>query len=249
VRLLVTVAHPDDEAFGCGSVLAHAADRGVETFVVCATRGERGQPAPARPIAGDLGAVREAELRAACGGLGVRAVHVLDWCDSDVGGEPAPGSLAAADPADVEAAIEAVVEAVRPHVVVTLDASDGHRDHAVVRDATLAVVARSGRWPVRTYLWCLPRSLMTRFVGVASLGTPDEEITTVVDVAHLVDRRWAAIRAHASQVPPYDAMDPVLQQAFLVTDHLRRVVPAWTGGPMETDWIPRPDEIAAGAGG
>ena len=45
-RLLVVVAHPDDEAFGCGSVLAHATRRGLRSTVVCATRGELGEPAP-----------------------------------------------------------------------------------------------------------------------------------------------------------------------------------------------------------
>ena len=45
-RLLVTVAHPDDETFGCGSLLAHASARGIETVVACATRGELGEIAP-----------------------------------------------------------------------------------------------------------------------------------------------------------------------------------------------------------
>ena len=64
--MLVVVAHPDDETFGLGSLLAYAAARGVETVVACATRGELGEIAPGCGVAqSELGAVREAELRAA----------------------------------------------------------------------------------------------------------------------------------------------------------------------------------------
>ena len=41
-RLLLVHAHPDDETFGCGSLLAHARRMGVRTVVACATRGEAG---------------------------------------------------------------------------------------------------------------------------------------------------------------------------------------------------------------
>jgi N-acetyl-1-D-myo-inositol-2-amino-2-deoxy-alpha-D-glucopyranoside deacetylase len=239
VKVLVTVAHPDDEAFGCGSLLADAAARGVESVVVCATRGELGEPAPGSGVQADrLGAVREAELRVATSLLGVRRVEVLDWLDSGVGGEPAPGSFVAAPLDDVADRLATIVADVRPDVVVTLDASDGHRDHAHVRDATLAAVERSGWQPARVYLWCLPASLLAEVTGYTNLGTPDDEITTVVDTSQHLDLRWRAMRAHASQVPPYDAMAPALQHAFLATDRLRRLAPPWTGGPVETDWLP-----------
>lgn len=241
-RLLVTVAHPDDEAFGCGSVLAHATASGMESVVACATRGELGEMAPGlshcHPSHEQMGRLREAELRTAASILGAGRVEVLGWVDSGMEGEPADGSLAAADPAEVEAAIAAVIEDVRPQVVVTLDASDGHRDHAVVRDATLAAVARTARRPERVYLWCLPRSLLSEFSGVPTLGTPDEDVTTVVDVAAHLEQRWEAMRAHRSQVPPYDAMSDEMAQAFLGSDRLLRVLPPWSGGDVERDWVP-----------
>ncbi|MGZ4726641.1 MAG: PIG-L deacetylase family protein [Acidimicrobiales bacterium] len=242
MRLLVAVAHPDDEAFGCGSVLAHASAHGVDATVVCATRGELGEPAPGCGVdPSRLGDVREAELRQACAELGVERVEVLGWVDSGLEGPAAPGSLAAADPRSVTAALVALVGDVRPDVVVTLDASDGHRDHGAIRDATLAAVGQARHRPARTYLWCLARSLLGPFTGDDSLGTPDAEITTVVDVGDLVDQRWRAMRAHASQVPPYDAMDAELQLAFLATDRLRRVDPLWAGDALEDDWIPAAD--------
>jgi LmbE family N-acetylglucosaminyl deacetylase len=219
MKLLVAVAHPDDETFGCGSVLAHASARGVESVVVCATRGELGGPSPGLP----LGRRREAELRRACRVLGVGRVEVLGYPDGGVD-------------AAVQEPIAALLDEEEPDVVVTLDASDGHPDHAAVRDATLRAVA--GR-DIRTYLWCLPRSLMTQFTGDPSLGTPDEEITTTIDVSSYLPLRWEAMRAHASQVPPYASMSPELADAFLTVDRLKRVWPAWDAAERGDDWIER----------
>lgn len=238
-RLLVVVAHPDDEAFGTGSALAHAAARGARTVVVCATRGELGEPAPGSGLTrADLPAARERELRAACALLGVERVELLGYVDSGVDGDPAPGSLAAADPDELRGRITAYLDEVRPDVVLTLDASDGHRDHTSVRDAVLAGLDHATHRPAATYLSCLSRHLMREYGGI-ELGTPDDEITHLVDVADLLDLRWQAIRTHASQVPPFDAMDEELQHGFLATDRLRRVDPPWPGGPIETDWLSR----------
>jgi N-acetyl-1-D-myo-inositol-2-amino-2-deoxy-alpha-D-glucopyranoside deacetylase len=242
-NLLVVVAHPDDESFGCGSTLAHAAAGGGRTAVLCATRGEAGE---SRVATSDLAAVREAELRAAAAILGVEVLRLLDHRDSGMVGDPAPGTLAAADPAAVADEVRAVIEELQPEVIVTLDASDGHRDHAVMRDATLAAVDASAHPTGAVYLQCLARSSFAKwadhmraigggeaYLGPTDLGTPDEDITLRIDVAELLATRWAAIRAHASQASPYDDLPEDLQREMLGTDHLRLVRGADLLAPSE----------------
>ena len=42
-KMLVVVAHPDDETFGMGGTLALYAQLGVGIHLVCTTRGKRGR--------------------------------------------------------------------------------------------------------------------------------------------------------------------------------------------------------------
>lgn len=248
-RLLVVVAHPDDETFGCGSLLAHAASAGVQTVVACATRGEAGSPTPGRGLDDtDMAVVREAELRAAAELVGVERVELFDWIDSGMDGEPAAGTLVSTPIEEVASRVAALIDDVRPAVVVTLDASDGHRDHAHIRDATLHAAARSTWRPDRVYLHCLPQRLMRKWVealveqhpdsehlGLGDLGTPDDLITTVIDTTTHLDLRERAIALHRSQTSPYEVMPAELRREFLTVERLRRVQPEWHGGSLETD--------------
>ena len=43
LRLLAILAHPDDESLGFGGTLAKYYKEGVETYLICSTRGERGR--------------------------------------------------------------------------------------------------------------------------------------------------------------------------------------------------------------
>lgn len=245
-RLLVLVAHPDDETFGCGSILLRAAAAGAHTTVVCATRGEAGGVASGVTLPPEgLGALRARELYDAAHRLRVDEVELLGFADSGMDGEPPPGSLCAAPPDEVQKAVAEALGRYRPDVVVTLSADEGHRDHARVRDATIAALAGTG---TRLYLLALPRSLMREWVRLRTgdqdaaaytrlpeIGTPDDEITTRLDsAAHLAERE-AAIRAHASQVSPFEGLPDDLRRRFLTVDHLVRLTPPWTGGPFETD--------------
>jgi LmbE family N-acetylglucosaminyl deacetylase len=248
-RMLLTVAHPDDETFGCGSLLAHAADRGVEVTVVCATRGEAGEVAPGCDVPdGDLGAVREVELRAAADHLGVSEVVLLHWRDSGMDGEPAPGTFCGAPLGEVADALVPIIERLEPTVVVTLDATDGHRDHVHMRDATLAAVDRAGGPPRRVYLSCLPRPIMqgwmeslrerdpdSDYLHIGELGTPEDDIHVVIDTADLLTRREQAMALHRSQAPPHDVLPPDLRRRSLTAECLQQVRPPWDGGPVVTE--------------
>jgi LmbE family N-acetylglucosaminyl deacetylase len=232
-RLLAVVAHPDDETFGCGSLLLHAAHTGWQTTVLCATRGEAGEPAAGSDL-GDrpLGEHRADELREAADLLGVHRLVLLDFVDSGMEGEAGPDTLHGADPAAVTAAVRAVAAEIEPDVVLSLDAADGHRDHARVRDAAVAVADEIG---VPAYLQALPRSLMSRWADhmaqarpemahlrYADLGTPDEQVAVVIDTTAHLAARERAIAVHRTQTSPFEGLPADLRRDFLTREHLVR---------------------------
>jgi LmbE family N-acetylglucosaminyl deacetylase len=133
--LMCVFAHPDDESMGVGGTLARYAATGVETYLVTATRGQRGWPAQPEAYPGPeaLGRRREKELRAAGEVLDLRRVDFLDYMD---------GELDQADSQEVVAQIVAHLRRVRPHVVVTFgpDGAYGHPDHIAISQFTTAAI-------------------------------------------------------------------------------------------------------------
>jgi LmbE family N-acetylglucosaminyl deacetylase len=249
-RLLVVVAHPDDETFGCGSILRRAADEGMVTAVLCATRGEAGESA-IDVAPGELASVREAETRAAGEVLGVSQIEFLGFQDSGMSGSAGPATLVAAPMNEVAQQIRAHIEAFRPDVVVTLDAGDGHRDHAHIRDATLGAVDAADWTVTRVYLQCLPQSLMRRWVDYMAAndpswehlqgelpGTPDESITTALDTSGCYEDRLRAIALHASQRSPFEGLPEELRRAFLTQESLIQARPVWPGGLITKALLP-----------
>ncbi|HEV2760574.1 MAG TPA: PIG-L family deacetylase [Acidimicrobiales bacterium] len=111
--LLCTVAHPDDESFGLGSLLAGAVAAGARVVLVCATRGEAGEDHTGAGRTGDvLGEVREQELRTAAAELGVAEVEVLGFADSGWDGPAPVNALVNAGEAAVTAVHQALTDTV-----------------------------------------------------------------------------------------------------------------------------------------
>lgn len=146
-RLLGIFAHPDDEGLMSGALLQYSTS-GVETGLVCATRGEVGEIADiALATPENLGEVREGEMRAAAGVLGVHNLWFLDYRDSGMAGTPEnqdPRSLAQASAAQVVGKLVGIIRQFRPQVMVTFDETGGygHPDHiAIYRHTTSAFYA------------------------------------------------------------------------------------------------------------
>ena len=134
LKLLAILAHPDDESLGLGSTLAKYANEGMETYLICATKGERGWMGDEKddPGEAEMARVRESELRRAAQTLGIRAVHFLGYID---------GELDQANPKEAAEKIAVLIREIRPQVAITFgpDGAYGHPDHiAISQYATAA---------------------------------------------------------------------------------------------------------------
>lgn len=216
-------AHPDDEAIGTGGILAQYGASGVRTVLVTCTNGEQGddlggvKPGEPGHRPDEVAAVRLAELRAAVEILGVSHLETLGYRDSGMAGWSANADPDVFCNVPVDQASERLEELMRryqPQVVVTYDENGGygHPDHIQAHRVTVAAAEATGV-PAKLYYAAIPRSAVAQFRRLIEesgadiegfdpppdFGTPDEEITAVVDVSAYTDQKLAALNAHASQ--------------------------------------------------
>jgi LmbE family N-acetylglucosaminyl deacetylase len=204
-------AHPDDEAYLAGGLLAAAADAGARVVCVSATRGERGTADPDRWPPARLGPVRVAELAASLAVLGVTEHHQLGYPDGGCGRVPVSEA--------VGRLVDLMAE-VRPDTVLTFgpDGMTGHLDHrrvsawatSAVRHSRPAIAPRL-LFAAKTAAWCDRFDPLHRALGVFPPGLPPrvpvhEVAVDLVLPDDLLDRKVAALHAHASQVSPLVAM-------------------------------------------
>jgi LmbE family N-acetylglucosaminyl deacetylase len=210
---MCVLAHPDDESLGTGGVLAKYAKEGIATYVVTATRGERGRfddigTSPGPEI---VGRTREAELRAAAAALGVREIALLDYLDAD---------LDKANPVEAAEKVAAQIRRLRPHVVVTFDpfGAYGHPDHIAISQITAGAIERAadlhrvskfyyfvnGERKFAAYQAAL-KKLTSTVDGVLreAFCWPDWTITTKVDARDVWRTVWAAVQCHKTQMSIY----------------------------------------------
>ena len=123
--ILVVAAHPDDEVLGCGGFIANQVRSGDEVFITFLSDGVTSRP-------GNLG-LQEIESRRNAARL---ASKVLGATDVSFGDFP-DNKLDASPLLEVIKSIEAVVELVRPQIVLTHFGGDLNIDHRIVNQAVL----------------------------------------------------------------------------------------------------------------
>jgi LmbE family N-acetylglucosaminyl deacetylase len=251
---MAVLAHPDDESLGIGGTLAKYAADGVETFLVTATRGERGRffTNENRPSDAEVGRVREEELRCAAAVLGIRELALLEYLD---------GELDRADPAEAIGRIAGHLRRVQPQVVVTFDpfGAYGHPDHiAICQLTTAAVVAaadrafRDGGAPHAVsklyYFVSSPpkwaayeaafKTLVSRVDGQERAGNPWPawSITTELDTRAQWETVWRAVQCHRTQLAIYQRLaelTPEHHEALWGSQTLYRAMSTVNGGRLK----------------
>ena len=226
LRLLAVFPHPDDETLGLGGSFAKYSAEGVETYLVCATRGERGWFDSEGPDPGldAVGRIREAELRCAAEQLGLHEVNFLDYIDGDVD---------QATPSEIITKLVAHIRRIKPQVVVTFapDGAYGHPDHIALSqftnaalmcaaDASFGDPSKQPPHRVQKFYYMVDDQEVVDFAnkmlggismeidGVTRkhVGWPDWEITTQVNAWPYIETVHMAVHCHKSQLPGYGSL-------------------------------------------
>ncbi|MFC4425530.1 PIG-L deacetylase family protein [Deinococcus navajonensis] len=225
--LLAVFAHPDDEAFSVGGTLTHYARRGVRVILACATRGEAGKITVPGMTVDDLGAQREAELRAACRALEIAPPVFLDFHDSgrfERTRHDDPKALLNVTPLEVEHRIRALIEDVRPDVMLTFDPHGGygHIDHLQIHRAASGAFFSTGHLagggPQRLYFTALPHAAaqglarMGRDLDPMIYGVSESTVAVRMNVAPYAENKKAALAAHGTQMGEQSLMGKMSEQ-------------------------------------
>jgi LmbE family N-acetylglucosaminyl deacetylase len=265
LTLMAVHAHPDDESSSTGGVLAKYSDEGIRTVVVTCTNGEFGDtPDGVKPGQDGheeqaVAEIRLAELREACKHLGVTDLELLGYHDSgmpDWEYKDRPDAFCNVPQDEVAGRIGALIERYRPQVVITYDDQGPyqHPDHLHASRCAQAAVAATGI-PDKLYLTAMRRSDWRKLwdaLREAGVEVPDppqideqalrqfdeaeRRISTNVDIRPVLERKRAALLAHASQIRDswFSKIPPEIGEQVFGRESFTRAMDR-TGAPVPED--------------
>lgn len=256
-------AHPDDEAISTGGLMASAAAAGHRVVLVCATRGEVGEPQEGVLEAGEeLWERRMVELAASAAILGADEPRWLGYHDSGMIGEDtndAAGSFWTADLDEATNRLADILTEVDADVLTIYDENGGygHPDHIMVHRVGLAAAAQAGVTNVyeatmnRTEMQAMIEAQPDMFdddegesddrIDVESMGTPAADISYRISVGEHIEKKRASMVAHRSQIGPDSIFltmpDEIFATAF-GSEWFNVPGTTDTGGPTDVALLP-----------
>ncbi len=231
-RILAIFAHPDDETFIAGGTLAKYAASGWDILVLCATHGEagrRGDYEDDHLSTEEFAMVREREMDAACGVLGVRKPLFLNCAD---------GRIEQDCRESAKTAVAGVLRAWKPDVVITFgpDGVSGHTDHVAIGQIATAAVGDAG---VRSLYYVLHSGLLPTCCDPPA-HVPSPPVTTIINVSGYGERKIDAMRCYRSQKHMVPEDPAVIEELSHGVEHFHRALPVGFDGGLEDDLFAPP---------
>jgi N-acetyl-1-D-myo-inositol-2-amino-2-deoxy-alpha-D-glucopyranoside deacetylase/mycothiol S-conjugate amidase len=211
--------------------------------------------------------IRAIELEAAVKVLAVETVYFLGYRDSGMVGSPEndhPQAFARADIREATARLVEIIRRVRPQVIVTYNEKGTylHPDHIMANRVTLFAFQASGDsqfeigkalepWqPAKLYYTAIPLERIRRMYRIVKergeepgfdpdvIGTPEEKISSVVDVSKYLSRKLEALNCHQSQMNPNSVirrMSEELREEVMGYEHFECVHGCSAADTKESD--------------
>lgn len=206
-RIGCIFAHPDDETFCVGGILAKYAAAGVAIDLYCATYGDAGKSAGV-PVSSreELAELRRKETYAAAEILGIGSIEFGGYSD---------GALDTADATRLTSDIVAFIRRTRPTVLIGFGpegAPTGHRDHRALSRVTTAAFFLSGLRTAFPEQGLAPFAARRLFYHAWEFPLRDPRLTlesvpstVAIDVREWKTQKDQAFQAHATQQGSADA--------------------------------------------
>jgi len=245
-KILLILAHPDDETFAMGGTIAKYVDSGSQVDLICVTRGQAGERGPYDETV-DVGAIRTQELEDAADVLGISSVRFWEYKD---------GKLDKVNPGELEDLIHKVLVAEAPTIVMTYEPNgiSNHPDHKRVCISTTYAFQKYAKTQVhgetlgtrdprrkfvgslpasssepKLYYACMPDSVAeflkkNKVIPGESFGKPwigvaDKKVTTCIDISDYTERKMEALSKHKTQIADVERFISIDNQPLMYKEY------------------------------